>query len=226
MPLASGEKQVETEALVGLIDACVTNFDSDGLEDLVNQLSSDLPSLLKSQDEGSFNLVVQSARLIAFSRDPKPVAICIRVLLDIAGAHIAKARTQEAIPLAERAMDLAADNNLKPELRRAYNFYSAMSTDAGVPARGVEFALRSAVVAHDLNDQVGVASAFANMAAALGSMGLYREAISVALRVIKRFKVTRIAHHLLRLHAVTLPAVRLQCSTTRLVRNRRKKPVI
>ena len=179
---------METEALVGLIDACVTNFDSEGLEDLVNQLSSDLPSLLKSQDEESFKLVVQSARLIAFSRAPKPVATCIRILLDVAGAHIARSRTHEAIPLAERAMDLADDHQLKPELRRAYNFYSAMSTDAGVPARGVEFALRSAVLAHELSDQVGVASAFANMSAALYSMGLYREAISVALRVIKRFK--------------------------------------
>ncbi len=179
---------METQALVGLIDACVTSFDSDGLEDLVNQLSADLPSLLKSQDEDTFKLVVQSARLIAFSRDPKPVATCVRILLDVAGAHIAKARTHEAISLAERAMDMADDHRLNPELRRAYNFYSAMSTDAGVPARGVEYALRSAVLAHELNDQVGVASAFANMTAALCSMGLYREAISVALRVIKRFK--------------------------------------
>ncbi len=180
--------QVETQALVGLIDACVMSFDNEGLEDLVTQLSTDLPSLLKSQDEESFKLVVQSARLIAFSRDPKPVATCISILLDVAGAHIAKARTQEAIPLAERAMDLADDHDLKPELRRACNFYSAMSTDAGVPARGVEFALRSAVLAHELDDQIGVASAFANMTAALYTMGLYREAISVALRVIKRFK--------------------------------------
>lgn len=179
---------METEALVGLIDACVTNFESDGLEELVNQLSSDLPLLLKSQNDATFKLVVESARLIAFSRAPKPIAACIRILLDVAAAHVAKARTQEAIPLAERAMDLAHDHQLKPELRRAYNYYSAMSTDAGVPARGVEFALRAAVLAHELNDQVNVASAFANMTAALYSMGLYREAISVALRVIKRFK--------------------------------------
>ena len=188
MPLSSGEKQVETQALVGLIDACVTSFDSDGLEDLVNQLSVDLPSLLKSQNDEDFKLVVQSARLIAFSRDPRPVATCVRILLDVSAAHISRARTQEAISLVERAMDLAEDHHLKPEARRAFNVYSAMSTDAGIPARGVEFALRSAVIAHDLDDQMGVASAFGNMAAALYSMGLYREAISVALRVIKRFK--------------------------------------
>lgn len=179
---------MEAQALVGLIDACVTSFDSDGLEDLVTQLSADLPSLLKSQNDENFKLVVQSARLIAFSRDPRPVATCVRILLDVAAAHIGRARTQEAISLVERAMDLAEDHHLKPEARRAFNVYSAMSTDAGVPARGVEFALRSAVIAHELDDQMGVASAFGNMAAALYSMGLYREAISVALRVIKRFK--------------------------------------
>ncbi len=179
---------METQALVGLIDACVTSFDSDGLEELVAQLGVDLPSLLKSQDDDTFKLVVQSARLIAFSRDPKPVAVCVRILLDVSSAHIARGRTQEAIPLVERAMDLADDHHLKPELRRASNVYSAMSTDAGLPARGVEFALRSAVIARELDDQMGVAAAFANMAAALYAMGLYREAISVALRVIKRFK--------------------------------------
>ena len=188
MPLASGEMQVEALILVGLIDACVTGFDSDGLEDLVIQLSAELPSLLKSPDEEKFKLVVQSARLIAFSRDPKPVATCIRILLDVSAAHIARGRAQEAISLVERAMDLAEDHHLKPEARRACNVYSAMSTDIGVPARGVEFALRSALIAHELDDQMGVAAAFGNMTAALCSMGLYREAISVALRVIKRFK--------------------------------------
>jgi len=171
-----------------LIDACVSDFDSDGLSELVTQLSVELPTLLKSQNEADFKLLVQSARLIAFSRFPEPVAACIRILLDVAGAHIAKARTLEAIPLAERALDLATDNGLKVELRRACNFYSAMSTDVGIPARGVEYALRSAVLAHELDDQVGVASAFANMTAALYAMGLYREAISVGLRVVKRFK--------------------------------------
>ena len=180
---------METKALVGLIDACVSDFDSDGLSDLVGLLKCELPMLLKSQSEDDFNLLVQSARLIAFSRFPEPVADCIRILLDVAGAHIAKAKTLEAIPLAERALDLATDNNLKPELRRACNFYSAMSTDVGIPARGVEYALRSAVIAHELDDQVGIASAFANMTAALYAMGLYREAISVGLRVVKRFKL-------------------------------------
>ena len=90
--------------------------------------------------------------------------------------------------MVERALDLATDHGLKKELRRACNVYALLSTDVGIPARGVEYALRAAVIAHELGDQMGIAAAFSNMTAALYSMGLYRETISVALRVIKRFK--------------------------------------
>ena len=179
---------MEAKALVGLIDACVNDFDSDGMAELLPQLVSDLPRMLKSSNAEDFDLLVQSARLIAFSRNPQPVPLAIRALLDIAAAHMPRGRSQEAIALVERALDLATDHDLKPELRRASNFYSLLSTDVGIPARGVEYALRSAVLAKELDESWGVASAFGNMTAALYGMGLYREAMSVALRVIKRFK--------------------------------------
>ena len=179
---------MERQALVGLIDACVTEFDSDGLADLVTQLRADLPALLKSADAEDFKLLVQAARLIAFSQHPEPVPVCISILLDIAATHVPRGLAVDAIPLVERALDLATDHNLKKELRRACNVYSGISTEVGIPARGVEFALRAAVIAHDLGDQMAIASAFGNMTAALCMMGLYRETISVALRVIKRFK--------------------------------------
>jgi response regulator RpfG family c-di-GMP phosphodiesterase len=179
---------VERQALIGLIDACVTEFDSEGLSELVSQLRSELPSLLKSPGEEDFKLLVQAARLIAFSRHPEPLRDCIPILLDVAAAHVPRGLARDAIPLVERALDLATDHDLKKELRRACNVYALMSTEAGIPARGVEYALRSAVVAHELGDQMGIASAFSNMTAALYTMGLYRETISVALRLIKRFK--------------------------------------
>ena len=178
---------MEVKALVGLIDACVSDFDSDGLPELIEQLRSDLPTLLKSADPNDFELVLKGARLIAFSRHPNPVSDCIYILLDVAGAHIPRGLTSKAIPLVERALDLAEDNNLLPELRRASNFYCVMSTDVGLPARGVEYALHAAALARELNDVPGIASAFGNMTAALHAMGMYRETIAVALRVIKRF---------------------------------------
>ena len=179
---------MERQALIGLIDACVTEFDSEGLADLVTQLRADLPTLLKSADAEDFKLLVQAARLIAFSQHPEPVPICISILLDVAVTHVPRGLAVEAIPLAERALDLATDYKLKKELRRACNVYGMLSSEVGIPARGVEFALRSAAIADELGDQMGIAAAFSNMTAALYAMGLYRETISVALRVIKRFK--------------------------------------
>ena len=179
---------MEQQALIGLIDACVTEFDSEGLAELVMQLRSELPALLKSPNDDDFKVLAQAARLIAFSRHPEPVSICISILLDVAAAHVPRGRAVEGIPMVERALDLATDHGLKKELRRACNVYALLSTDVGIPARGVEYALRAAVIAHELGDQMGIAAAFSNMTAALYSMGLYRETISVALRVIKRFK--------------------------------------
>ncbi len=188
MTSSSGRLQVERQALIGLIDACVTEFDSDGLADLIPQLRVDLPALLKSSDEDDFKLMVQAARLIAFSQHPEPVPACISILLDIAVAHVPRGLAIDAVPLAERALDLATDHQLVREMRRACNVYAMISTEVGIPARGVEYALRSAAIAREIDDQMGVAAAFSNMTAALYSMGLYRETISVALRVIKRFK--------------------------------------
>ena len=104
---------MEREALIGLIDACVTEFDSDGLGDLVAQFRSQLPALLKSANDEDFKLMVQVARLIAFSRRPEPIPICISILLDVAAPHIPRGLAIEAIPLVERALDLATDHNSK-----------------------------------------------------------------------------------------------------------------
>jgi response regulator RpfG family c-di-GMP phosphodiesterase len=179
---------VETKALVGLIDACVSDFDSDGLAELIAQLRADLPRLLKSPDHEVFDQLVQAARLIAFSRHPEPVSECVDILLDIAAAHLPRGKSSKSLPLVERALDLAEDNDLKSHMRRACNFYSSLSIDAGNPARGVEYAIRAALLARELGDEHLVAAAFSNMTAALCMMGMYRETISVALRVIKRFK--------------------------------------
>ena len=179
---------MESSALVGLLDACVNDFDSEGIDDLVTELHQDLPAMLRSTNANDFEVVVQAARLIAFSPRPEPIPLCISILLDVGFSHLSRGLTIKAIPLVERALDLATDHGLKAELRRARSVYAAMSIDIGIPARGVEYSLRAAVLANELDFPLGVAAAFGNMTAALYAMGLYRETVSVALRVIKKFK--------------------------------------
>jgi putative two-component system response regulator len=188
MTLSLRNLQVEAKTLVGLIDSCVNDFESQEIAELSDQLRVQLPSLLKTGTDADFTLAVQGARLIAMSKDPQPRATCVHILIDVGFAHLVRARSVDGIGLVEKAVNLAFESNLKPELRRALSVYSGMSTDIGLPARGVEYAMRAAKVAHDLNQTPGIAMAFANMTAALFSMGLYRETVSVGLRVVHRFK--------------------------------------
>ena len=48
---------MESSALVGLLDACVSDFDSEGIDDLVTQLHQDLPTMLRSTNANDFEVV-------------------------------------------------------------------------------------------------------------------------------------------------------------------------
>jgi putative two-component system response regulator len=179
--------QVETQTLRRLIDSCVNDFDGDGIDKLVLSLSETIPSLLKSSSPEGFESLVQAARLVALSKSATRVDSCIRILLDVGFAHVVRGKSLSGTPLVERALELATKHKLKPELRRACSVYAALSLDIGLPARGIEYALRAANLAKELGQPVHIAMAFVNMTAALFSMGLYRETISVGFRTIRRY---------------------------------------
>jgi putative two-component system response regulator len=179
--------QMETSLLVNLIDSSVMDFEGDGLQDLVPELLTHLPTLLRTTAVGDFDLLLKASRLIAYSPKVEPVASVIKVLLDVGFATVSRGRTHDGLPLVERAIDLSLEYGLRPELRRSYSVYSLLSTDSGFPARGVECALRANAIAVEIGYQIGEAAAQANLTAALYMMGLYRECIEVAERIIVRF---------------------------------------
>ncbi len=175
--------QVDTETLVNMIDSSVMDLDGHGLDDLVIELNGKLESLLRSSNHEHFQLALKAARIIAFSRVSKPAGVAVKILLDVAFALTPRGRSHEGLSLVERALDLAAEQNLQPELRRAYSVYAALSIDSGFPAKGTECALRALEIAKKLSDDNGIVSAYTNLAGALCMMGMYRECIEVALRV-------------------------------------------
>jgi putative two-component system response regulator len=179
--------KMEITKLFDLIHDCIADSPDTGLAELVNELRSQLPTLLATNSKEAFDQISAAARLISLCEHPEPLSISIHLLLDVAAAHIPRGRAGEALDLVERAITLAQAPTMRAERRRCFNVYSLLSTDTGLPARGVEFALRAAVLAQEFDDQISVAAAFSNMTAALFSMGLYRETISVSLRIIKRF---------------------------------------
>ncbi len=179
---------MERAALIGLIDTCVQEFDSDGLGDLLPEFKEHLPGLLQSSNDDDFETLAKAARLICFSNSPAPLPVAIAILLDIAVAHVARGRAADAISFAERAHDLAEDNDLLPELRRACSIYGVLNIEAGAPARGLEYAIKAAEIGRQIDDQMAIAAAWSNMTGALFGMGLYRETIAVALRTMRQFK--------------------------------------
>jgi putative two-component system response regulator len=188
MTLSFHELQAEPKILVGLLETSIVDSQRDDIKAIAEQLHGKLPSLLRSGHDEDFGIAVDSARLLAYTERAEPVEKVIHIFIDVAAAHIPRGATSKAIFLVEKAIELATKNDLQPELRRACSVYALMSTDVGLPARAIEYALRAASIAQRLGVPSGVAAAFSNMTAALFVMGLYRETIAVALRLIARFQ--------------------------------------
>jgi tetratricopeptide (TPR) repeat protein len=178
---------VEASLLANFIDTSVVELESEGLEDLVIKFAEYLPRLLRSTGDNDFAVLLKVAKIVAISSNPRPAALCVKLLIDTAFALSPRGQLNEAIRLVERALDISQDQRLLPELRRCFSAYSLLSTEAGFPAKGIECAVRAAQIANELGDEMGVASAQVNLTAALHTMGLYRECIQVASSVIEAF---------------------------------------
>jgi putative two-component system response regulator len=178
---------INNDDLITLLESRVRDGDTAAMSEFVVSVSMSLPSLLSSS-EADFEMAVRAARVIAAMEKPEPVGIAINVLLDAGFAHFLRGRSIEGISLVERAVQCAIWGQLKPELRRAYSTYAVLSLDIGLQSKGVEYALRSANVATEIGLASGVAIAIANMTAAVFSMRLYRETMSLAQQVIRKLE--------------------------------------
>jgi putative two-component system response regulator len=160
------------------------DLDGHGLDSLIDEFSKQLPTLLRSTSADDFQLLKRGARVIAFSAKPEPISKAIGILIDVGFAMTIRAQSMDALPLLEKAIDLAQANDLLPELRRAYNAYGGISTESGFPARGVECAVRAIQIAEQLGDKRGLVAAQSNLTAAMHMMGLYRECVALAGQIV------------------------------------------
>lgn len=179
--------QVNVETLVNMIDSSVMDLDNHGLSDLVVEFGQSLEALLRSGKDTDFQLAVKAARIVAFSSAPEPISEAIKLILDVAFAMSLRGKSHDALQLAERSIDLSLQHSLRAELRRSYSVYGVLSTDTGVPAKGVEFALRAIQIATELGEDKGIVTAQVNLTAALCMMGLYRECVDVAMQAQARY---------------------------------------
>ncbi len=178
---------MNNETLVNMIDSSVMDLDNHGLADLITEFGQQLEGLLRSGKDADFQLAVKAARIVAFSTAPEPAPVAIKLILDVAFAMSLRGSGHDAMPLVERAIDLSTTHALRPELRRSYSVYGVLSTDTGVPAKGIECALRAMEIATELAEDKGIVTAQVNLTAALCMMGLYRETIDIALQAQSRY---------------------------------------
>jgi putative two-component system response regulator len=177
---------INNDDLITLLESRMRDGDTAAMSEFVVSVSMSLPSLLSSS-EADFEMAVRAARVIAAMEKPEPVGIAINVLLDVCRTYISRADPSQGMSLVERAIELAATDEFKSELRRACNIRGALATLGGNTLVGVESAFSAALLASELGQHVNIAAALANMTASLLTTGMYREAVAVAILVVRDF---------------------------------------
>ncbi len=208
-PHAASEAGIQHDELITLLQGRLRSGDTVAMNEFVVSVRMSLPSLL-SGGEAEFEMAVRAARVIAAMEMPEPtvmesealgqaahvigshkspfvIDVCIQILLDVGFAHVVRCKSHAGIMLVERALELAEAHHRKPELRRACSVYAALSVDVGMPARGVEYSLRAAILAKKLGQDVNIVTAFVNMTAALRAMSLHAETASMGHKVVQRY---------------------------------------
>lgn len=151
--------------------------------------------------------VDQLAAILSLAVGTQTANARAHALLDCCVYYFQLAQSVKAIPLAERARELAEQLGDKPFLRRCANmlgmFYrETMNFEAAL----IRFD-EALLLARQLKDQLLECAVQSNIVATFGDMGLYRDSIRLAEQVLSRVPGE---------HAHT-PLLRLQCVTNNLI---------
>lgn len=178
----------ETPTLVGMLEmAGDEHYDADLLVWLEELLKVRLPDLLSSQSASDFELVERIGKAVARLDfpDESTAVVRSRILETIAFSYIPRGRAVEGIPYGRCAVYVARTAGVAPQERKALNTLAALCNDAGVPSKGVEYAVLAVNLAKEIGETTGLAGSLGNLTSSLKALGLYRETIAVALRVIE-----------------------------------------
>lgn len=178
----------ETPVLVGMLEmAGDEHYDDDMLVWLDELCKVRLPDLLSSQAAADFDLIERIGKAVARLDFPDnaTAAVRSRILETIAFSYIPRGRAVEGIPYGRCAVYVARSAGLAAQERKALNSLAALCNDAGVPSKGVEYAVLAVNLAKEIGETVGLAASLGNLTSSLKALGLYRETIAVSLRIIE-----------------------------------------
>lgn len=143
-----------------------------------------LPRLLVGQTAGDEALLTRLGRFLSEIEAGGSSDASVRMLDLIAAWFQPRARSRIGIEFALAAIRIAKTKKLLPQLRKAHNTAAALCSDASMPAAGVTHALEAVRIAKALNDNIGLVASLGNLTALLQALGLYRETLSVGVRVV------------------------------------------
>ncbi len=178
--------QLHPDSISQRLDACFE--DPQALAALLADITSVLPILQREADTATVEQLARVARFVAFGRHMIPPLVAVQFVYEVIALGFPVLGGSRLLDLSTRYVEIAEASGDKAAFRRACNTHGLMCTESGNGALGIEFLQRATELAAELNDEVGVSSALGNLTATLYTMGLYRETIAAALRVISKFQ--------------------------------------
>jgi putative two-component system response regulator len=175
--------RVDIAKLQATLDNALANPSDENLEALTLLSAQQIGQLLHSNCKENFALAEKITRVIASSTSAKSPQAAIKTILDVSYAMSLRGRPNDALRYVEKCIDVAERGSLSWELRRAYNVYGAICTDAGMPALCIESCMRAVAVAREISDSMGLAASKSNLAGALCALGLHKESIALSQQV-------------------------------------------
>jgi len=142
----------------------------------------DVPSGPAGPQIGHLDILNRCARAISKLDNPQPGARCVDLLLEATAAQLISGEISDAMRLAERALVLANQAKLRALVRRSLSLCSSIHGAEGRSLLAIDLAVKTAAVAHENGDRLGVLMATANMLAHYMTAGAFDEVLKVSPR--------------------------------------------
>jgi putative two-component system response regulator len=179
------ELHIDANAVFELAKASVDLNAGDDLPELLPELETKLqPFLTTNRREDWAFLQEVGDFLVALVYDDCAVQR-IRMLDGIAYAHIPFGKAGDGIKYARSALELARRVNERMLERKLLNQLASLYNDIGASSKGAEYAIAGAQLAEKLNYSVGYAACLGTLTSSLKAMGLYKETMVLAMRVVE-----------------------------------------
>lgn len=180
------EYHIAAHAVLELAKGSVELNSGDDLSELLPQLETKLHPFLTSNRKRDWEFVLDVAEFLLEIEVSDGVECRIRMLDNIAYAHVAFGRSAAGIRYSRKALQLACDADAKTLERKCLSQLATLHNDIGAAAKGAEFAIQAYTLATGIGHKIGRVASLGTLTSSLKAMGLYKECCVLAKSVIEQ----------------------------------------